>query len=226
MLATEKEFIQWDVKSWSKALHFWEKNLDWNTINNGLELGGNQGGLSLWLALKGKKTICSDYKNVQENAEPVHRNYTVMELISYQDIDATNIPYENEFDVIVFKSILGGIGRDNRIELQQQVIDQIYKALKPGGKLLFAENLIGSQFHRWMRKRFVNWGSSWRYVSNTEMTRFLHQFSSVQMETTGVLATFGRNEKQRNALAKLDQLIINKISPSKWKYIVYGIAVK
>ena len=37
----------------------------------------------------------------------------ISSLIIYQDIDATNIPYENYFDIIVFKSIIGGIGRNN-----------------------------------------------------------------------------------------------------------------
>ncbi len=222
MLAqTTKDIIKWDIKSWSKALRFWETNTRWNTVENGLELGSNEGGLSLWLAQKKIHVVCSDYKDVQSNAEPLHRAYEVSDWVSYQDIDATNIPYENHFDVIVFKSIIGGIGRDNRIDIQQQVIDEIYTALKPGGQLLFAENLVGSRFHQWMRKRFVNWGSSWRYVTQKEMRQFLSRFSSVKMETTGVLATFGRNEKQRNALATIDQLVLNKISPSNWKYIVY-----
>lgn len=73
-------------------------------------------------------------------------------LITYQDIDATQIPYENEFDIIVFKSIIGGIGRNDNKEIQQLVFNQIYKALKPGGQLLFAENLSASPLHRFFSK--------------------------------------------------------------------------
>ena len=139
-----KDIIQWDIKSWSKALAYWDCNIDWKNIQNGLELGGRQGGLSLWLALKGIDIICSDLRDVKNTAEKVHLQYNVSSHIKYHDIDATNIPYENYFDIIVFKSIIGGIGRNNNYEIQQRVFKEIYKALKPRGKLLFAENLIAS----------------------------------------------------------------------------------
>ncbi len=221
-----KDIVQWDIKSWSIALAYWDKNIDWNKIQNALELGGREGGLSLWLALKDKTTTCSDLNNVKSNAEELHLKHNVTSLIKYKDIDATAIPYENYFDIIVFKSIIGGIGKNNNIEIQQKVFKEIHKALKPGGKLLFAENLIASALHRRLRKRFIKWGNSWRYVSIKEMNEFLKDFSTYTINTTGVLGTFGRNEKQRNLLATIDQLILNKICPAKWKYIGYGIAEK
>jgi SAM-dependent methyltransferase len=221
-----KDIIKWDIKSWSKALDFWENNIDWSKVENGLELGGHEGGLSLWLALKGKSVVCSDLKDVKTTAEKLHLRHHVTSLITYQDIDATNIPYENYFDVIVFKSIIGGIGRNNNHYIQQKVFDEVYKALKPGGKLLFAENLVATAFHQRLRKRYVNWGSSWRYVTVNEMKDFLKNFASLNIKTTGVLGTFGRNEKQRNALSSIDNLVLNKICPDNWKYICYGIAVK
>lgn len=221
-----KDVIQWDVKSWSKALDYWEKNIDWNSVETALELGGREGGLSLWLGSKGIHTICSDLKNVKETAEPLHIKHKVTSFISYEDIDATNIPYENHFDVIVFKSIIGGIGSNDNYEIQQKVFKEIYKALKPGGKLLFAENLIASSFHQKLRKKFVNWGSSWRYLSVLEMNELMQDFTSVDLKTTGFLGTFGRNEKQRNILSTIDNVVFNKACPKKWKYIAYGIATK
>ena len=172
----KKDIIQWDINSWSKALAYWEKSTDWSTVYNGLELGGRQGGLSLWLALKGKQTICSDLKDVKNTAEKLHLKYNVSSLVQYQDIDATNIPYENHFDIVVFKSIIGGIGSNDNYEAQQKTFNQIYKALKPGGKLLFAENLIASPLHQKLRKKFVNWGSTWRYVSINEIKECLKDF--------------------------------------------------
>ena len=221
-----KDIIQWDIKSWSKALSYWDSNIEWDKIQNGLELGGREGGLSLWLALKGKTTVCSDLKDVKNTAEQLHLRHDVSSFIKYQDIDATNIPYENYFDIIVFKSIIGGIGSNDNYEIQQKVFKEIYKALKPGGKLLFAENLSASPFHQQLRKRFVNWGSSWRYVSVKEMKEFLKDFSSYQIMTNGVIGTFGRNESQRNLLSTIDELILNKVCPENWKYIGYGIAEK
>ncbi|MFN6037540.1 MAG: class I SAM-dependent methyltransferase [Bacteroidota bacterium] len=221
-----KEVIKWDIKTWSKALNFWEKEVDWSKINSCLELGGMQGGLSLWLALKNKKFLCSDLSNTKINSEPLHQKYKVGNFINYQDIDATNIPYENEFDLIVFKSIIGGIGRNDNKEIQRQVFLQIHKALKPGGKLLFAENLKGSGFHQMLRKKFVTWGDSWRYINLEEMKEFLFPFSSYKIHTAGVLATLGRSETQRNILNAFDNIFLNHLVSDEGKYMCYGIAVK
>jgi SAM-dependent methyltransferase len=221
-----KDIIQWDIKSWSKALDFWENNVNWTAIENGLELGGREGGLSLWLALKGKKVVCSDLKDVQKTAKQTHNQYDIKSLIVYEDIDGTNIPYENYFDVIVFKSIVGGVGNNDNIEKQRQLFKEIHKALKPGGTLLFAENLIASPLHQKLRKKFIQWGNRWRYVSLDEMKLFLKDFSYFKIKTTGVIAAFGRNEKQRNLLSILDRFIFNPICPKSWKYIAYGIAEK
>ena len=221
-----KDIIQWDVKSWSKALSYWDSKVEWNKIQHSLELGGREGGLSLWLALKGKSVVCSDLKDVQKTAEQLHKRHHVSTWITYQDIDATNIPYEEYFDLIVFKSIIGGIGRNDNYKNQHKVFKEIYKALKPGGKLLFAENLAASAVHRRLRKRFVQWGSSWRYVSLDEMKEFLSDFSYHDIKTTGLLGTFGRTERQRNVLSAVDDLVLNKICPDRWKYICYGIAEK
>ncbi|MFN4881619.1 MAG: SAM-dependent methyltransferase [Bacteroidota bacterium] len=221
-----KDIIQWDVKSWSKALSYWDSKVEWNKIQHSLELGGREGGLSLWLALKGKSVVCSDLKDVQKTAEQLHKRHHVSTWITYQDIDATNIPYEEYFDLIVFKSIIGGIGRNDNYKNQHKVFKEIYKALKPGGKLLFAENLAASAVHRRLRKRFVQWGSSWRYVSLDEMKEFLSDFSYYDIKTTGLLGTFGRTERQRNVLSAVDDLVLNKICPDRWKYICYGIAEK
>ena len=221
-----KDIIGWDIKSWSKALVYWNSAVDWSNVQQALELGGREGGLSLWLGLKGVSTICSDLADVQKTAEPLHIKNNLLSKIKYQDIDATNIPYENHFDIIAFKSIIGGIGRNNNKEMQQLVFKEIYKALKPGGKLLFAENLNASPLHRLLRKKFVNWGNYWRYVSIPEVKEFLREFSSSNIKTTGVLAAFGRTESQRNFLSAADDLLFNKICPANWKYIVYGVAEK
>lgn len=224
--STINAIMQWDINSWSHALHKWEKGIDWNTVETGLELGAREGGLSLYLALKGKQTVCSDLMETQKRAEALHLKHGVENRIEYRDINAAEIPYENHFDVILFKSIIGGIGQNDNFAIQKQVFDQIYKALKPGGKLLFAENLVASPLHCWFRKKFTRWGGYWRYVTLDEMAVFLEDFQQIQMETTGFMATFGRSEKQRAFLSVFDRFIFNPILPKKWKYICYGIAQK
>jgi len=221
-----KDIIQWDTASWSKALNFWEKKANWKRVQNGLEIGGREGGLSLWLALKGIETVCSDLQNTEATAKNLHVHHKVTKHITYKDIDATEIAFENHFDIVVFKSIIGGIGRNNNIEMQRKAFEQMHKALKPGGQLLFAENLLASSMHQNLRNKFVTWAESWRYVSLDEMHDFLKIFSSKEIHTTGFLGALGRSESQRQMLAKADNIVFNKVVPKNWNYIAYGIATK
>lgn len=94
----------------------------------------------------------------------------------YQDIDATYIPYENHFDVVVFKSIIGDIGSNDNLDAQREAFKQIHKALKPDGKLLFAEKMVASPLHLFFKKRFVNWGDRWRYCDTTRNARLYAGF--------------------------------------------------
>jgi 2-polyprenyl-3-methyl-5-hydroxy-6-metoxy-1,4-benzoquinol methylase len=223
-----RDIVQWDVRSWSKALSFWERALARDGVGGRcLELGAREGGLSLWLALKGMEVTCSDVARTESQASPLHKRYGVASQIKYCDIDATDIPFENHFDIVVFKSVLGGVGYDDRLDRQQMAIDQIFKALKPGGRLLFAENLKATRLHAWLRRSHIRgFVNRWRYVTLDEMRSFFKQYATCEMHTAGVLSLLGRSEAQRNLLALLDRCIPDFLVPKTWKYYVYGIAVK
>lgn len=222
-----RDIVQWDATNWAEALRYWERAIDWRgAARKCLELGAGGGGLSLWLALKGQDVVCSDLNGVGEKALELHDRYRVRPSIRYEAIDALRIPYEGCFDVIVFKSMLGGIGRDDNKARQAAAMSEIRKALRPGGKLLFAENLSGAPFHRWARQSFVAWGKSWRYVSIAEMKEFLMDFASFDLRTTGVMGLFGRTEGQRNALGWIDQACLKALVPPSCRYIAYGVATK
>ncbi len=221
-----EDVLQWDILSWSKALNLWNAYITKHEGGKALELGANKGGLSLWLAKKGYNVVCTDLENVEQNSKELHEKYEASDKITYLDVDATNIPFEAHFDLIVFKSILGGIGRNENTELQQETFDQIYKALKPGGILLFAENLSATGLHRFARKKFTTWGKSWYYPTYDEMLNYLDKFEIKKIHTNGFLATFGRSEKQRKNLAKLDRALFDPLLSKRSHYIVYGIAQK
>jgi SAM-dependent methyltransferase len=220
------DIIQWDIATWSKALNYWERHTDWTKVSKALELGGREGGLSLWLGIKNIHTICSDLGDIAPIASPLHQKYKVSDYITYASIDATDIPYENQFDLIVFKSIIGGIGYNQNYERQKQVFKAIHRALKPEGQLLFAENLIASPLHRWLRRRFTDWGADWRYLNISELQECLQSFNEVSIKTTGFLAVFGRTEQQKKYLSYVDSSLFNYLLPDSWKYMAYGVATK
>lgn len=72
---TIQDIIQWDEQSWLEALRFWEDEVRFNSDMQALELGGRQGGLSLWLALKGIQATRSDLEKVEEPASILHEKY-------------------------------------------------------------------------------------------------------------------------------------------------------
>ena len=222
-----KDVLQWDIGNWATPLNYWEKMLiNSNASLNCLELGAREGGLSLWLASKGHSVVCSDLSNTEAVAFPLHNKYNMLSKITYRDIDAKSIPYENHFDVVVIKSILGGIGRNNNLSIQKQVMDQVYKSLKPGGLFLFAENNKASLLHRYFRKKFTTWGSDWRYLSVEDFQNLLSSYKYVEIKTTGFAGVFGRYENHKILLSKSDKYFFNYVLPSSWKYIVFGYAVK
>ena len=222
-----QQYIEWDVRNWSSALDFWLAHTNKNLSSSlALELGTRNGGLSLWLAERGACVVSTDLAPPAQSAIKLHENRQVSGRIQYELMDATRIPYESKFDVVVFKSVLGAIGRLGGKDQQQQAVGQIYKALKPGGELFFAENLLASPVHQFCRRKFVRWGATWRYVSIHEMQQFLAAFSKVHYSTVGFAGAFGRSEPQRNILSLFDQLLFNHAVPESWRYIIVGVAKK
>jgi len=217
----KKDIIGWDTENWSRAIPFWESFGQLNHSDNEcLELGAHGGGLSLWLALNKNKVTCSNITQPDANTQMIHRKYNCHPNINYEVIDATNIPYSDHFDFIVFKSILGGIKGE---ETHVKAINEIYKSLKSGGKLLFAENLDASIFHKVLRHWFGT--KNWNYLKLSDVDAIFSSFSEVTYTTVGFFGCMGRNEYQRILLGKLDRLI-DQIIPRKSRYIIIGVATK
>jgi SAM-dependent methyltransferase len=213
-----KDIVEWDIINWSKAVKFWGKaDIDY-TNKKVLEIGSRNGGLSLYFALKGADVVCSDLNGPTEKAKELHLKYGMEEKIKYEAVDATNIEHTDYFDIICFKSVLGGIGYNDSKERQYAAIKQMYKSLKQGGYLLVCENLTASPLHKYFRKKFTNWGDRWRYVSVSEMLEMLDEFKDVSYKTIGFFATFGRSNSQRNILGYIDNIIENVIL-KKHRYI-------
>ena len=218
------DFVEWDVRNWSAALDFWRANSGKRLAEcRVLEIGADYGGLSLWLASQGARVVSSDLYGVRREAVERHRQSDFGHLIEHRAIDAARIPHREEFDVVVFKSVLGFFDAKER---QAQVLREIHRALKPGGELYFAENLVASPVHMFFRRRAVKWGRSWRYVTIEEMREFLAPFAETRLRTNGFAGTFGRTETQRRLLALTDRLIFDRLVPARWQYILAGVARK
>lgn len=222
------DFIEWDVRNWSYALPFWRRHSTQDLARcHALEVGARNGGLSLWLALQGASVVCSDIRPPSQKAIDGHRARGVSHLVRYEQMDAMHIPYTERFDVVLFKSVLGAVGyRGGGKAAQARAIAEMHKALKPGGELFFAENLVGSPIHMFLRQRYVRWREKWRWVSVEEMREFLQPFSQVSWGTAGFAGALGRTTLQRNILGAFDRILLDRITPARWKYIIVGVARK
>ena len=223
---TVADVIQWDVRSWGRALSMWDVWVPEIRGGRVLDIGARDGGISLYWALRGAAVVCSDLVAPTGTARQLHERYGVGGRVTYASVDATRMPFADaQFDVVSFKSVLGGIGGTRAYEGQLQAVTEICRVLKPGGRLLFAENTTASALHRLLRRRFVTWAGRWRYLSPQELGDLLACFEDVDLRFTGVLATLGRTERQRGALSTIDTAI-ERFVPDDWKYIAVGCATR
>ncbi len=221
------DIVEWDTANWGRALAFWRRHsrLNFGSVR-ALEIGCGNGGLSLWIALQGGECLCTDVGGPRPEAKAKHLHYGVSERIRYEALDATAMSFENEFDVVLFKSVLGGVGHHGRKDRQRLAMDAIFRALKPGGELLFAENLVASPIHQLLRKRCTSWGDYWCYLTMEEMAAYAAQYAEVEMMSAGCVGAFGRTEGQRRFLGALDRLFMERVVPGRWRYLAFGVARK
>lgn len=217
-------FFDWDVVNWSKALPLWSSALPEQLHGKcAVEIGARSGGLALWLALRGARVVSGHFRGEAEQARSLHLRYGVSDRVSYEQIDVTSLGHECEFDVVVMKSVLGGVGAFGRQDRQQLAVREIYKALRPGGIFLFAENLRSTRLHDLVRR--TKRGETWRYPTVEEFSEMLGVFDEVAWQTHGFLGMFGFNERQRTALGRVDGWLC-PVLPARFRYLMYGVARK
>lgn len=224
----ERDYFEWDFVTWGRSLKLFtnqiEQYIQQNSGGLALEIGSRNGGISLWLAsFFNIRVLCTDLINPEENCKSRHEEYIISGKIAYYSLDILNIQYaDNTFDVVIFKSVIGALG--SRIN-QERALNEIYRVLKPGGILLFAENAKASKLHMFFRLKFNSWSKYWYYPDINEMNYLLRKYNESRVESTGVLAAFFRNVYLNKIFAKLD-ITLMKFFPAKFQYVLYGYAKK
>jgi ubiquinone/menaquinone biosynthesis C-methylase UbiE len=210
------------VSTWQRALYYWDKVVPGSGEGlRAIDLGARDGGLSLWLAQKGYSVVCSDVEGPSPLASQLHERYGVTGQVQYEAVDATAINAAgNSFDVVVFKSMLGGIGFYCNFAAIEQAMQEIKRVLKPGGTLLFAENLQASAFHRFARRHFVPWGKDWYYPSLAELQQLMSVFARQNIYSYGY---FGCVKKDFAPFVLADKLICKKPLSANY-YMAFGSA--
>jgi SAM-dependent methyltransferase len=220
-----KDVIQWDIRTWSQTLSFWEENFRIEPEMTALILGEREGGLSLWFSLKDTHVTCTDLTPFSEKTFQLHKKYNMSSKITYNEgVDITDLSQypANHFDIISFKSVLGALSTKKK---QQIAINEMNRILKPNGAILFAENMQGSFLHSFFRRIFIRWNSYWRYLNLNSDLDLFSESKTLKLGTFGFLATFGRTEKQKTLLHHFDK-IAKPLIPKSWRYVLCGVLIK
>ena len=234
-ITLQKDIVEWDIYNWSRAIDFWDNKatelvasfMEKNKRPKVLDLGGRNGGISLFWALKGCNVVWSDIdESGLDKAKALHKKYGVSDRVRYEIINSLEIPYENEFDIVCFKSIMGAVyGECGGQEATERMLVQISKALKPDGYLFFAENLAGSNLHMFLRKKLRKWGSTWHYFKVDELISYLSLFKEIQYESFGLVGLFGRVSFVNKLFSSFDRKFDHKVKENK-RYIISLICRK
>jgi len=225
-----RDILAWDVVSWSAALPFWQSRVGPLAGRHCLEVGcAANGGLALWLALQGATVTASFYGEQSPEMAEVHARHQVSRNLRYVGgVDACRLSLGEKYDVIAFKSMPGRIAAAHRPKapcvVAGNVFESIRQALRPGGWLIFAENLRATPLHRFLRNRFGAGRKGWYYFNREELLNSLAFFATVESMTCGFCGCFGRNERQRALLGRLDRVLFNSFLPPAWHYIFVAAA--
>jgi len=104
-----KVYLEWDVYNWARALETLEEYLIDGNQGLTLEIGGRHGGLSLLLAHHDWKVHCTDLNGHSEKAKSLHASQSGSQEIQYRTLDILNPDCAERYDLIVFKSVMGGV---------------------------------------------------------------------------------------------------------------------
>jgi len=232
MLLPLNDIIEWDVLNWSELIPEWSPIID--KLDNDskiLAIGERNGGLSIWLALKGFNVVCTDRTGPEPYAETLHRKYGVSDKIKYDELDIVNCKWQTaQFDLIIAKSVIGGLKADNKdkktrtFQVQQQAVSNIYGLLKPGGYFLSAENMQGSFLLKQLRK-IKKKDMGWRHFSWKEINVLYTPFTQVNTKAFGVLPTLFSNSIANRIIFVINKYILQILPPST-KYISFTAARK
>ena len=220
----------WDVVNWSRSTELWAAKLPRDLSGmRALEIGCGplNGGLSLWLAAHGAQVTASSDVDYREAMAEFHDRHPLPGAIDFEVIDGTGIPRENFYDIIAWKSVLGGIGRGGNIDAMKSVLASVHRALKPGGRILFVENLPSTPLHMALRNRWGAGRNAWYYFPLEELQEMIaaQGFVDLELSATGFLGALGRSETQKRILGHVDGLLC-RLLPRSWRYIGYGSARK
>ncbi len=216
--------------NWAQLIEYWLPIIqEFPKTAKVLTIGERNGGLSLWLALLGYHVTCTDIVDNTEQAQTLHRKYHVADKISYKKLDVVNDEPDEMYDIILAKSVIGGLKEDRQdaatrnFTVQKKAVAHIRSMLRHKGVFLSAENLQGNIVTRGVR-HINNKNKGWRYIEYEELSELFDGYNILQIKTFAILpSSFSSNviNKFSHSLNR----VLNFLPPDM-KYIAFVAAQK
>ena len=213
--------IGWNVGAWQTAL---QSGLDLLTENNinlvdkrVLELGGGtHSTLAPIFEKLGAMATSSFYNDRGMETLLFEINDRYKTSVDSKQIDIFGDYLDDKYDIVICKSVLGGIARGNEKFLLARALKSIQKNLLTEDGVIFTlDNLYGSTLAQFLRSRLGAGRNRWNYFTLEELRSAVPENFELLSRTNGVLSFASTSNRTANALVNYaDSLFFDWAFPS------------
>ena len=213
----------WNYKSWSHAFRVCNFQLP-NRLDRILEIGASRHSMvSLIFDGLASEIVISYYtdeqrEGVEQYLASVRQRYHLKSKYVLEQIDATSV--EGSFDVVIMKSVLGGLFRQNSSTISDVpdfIGSLISRTVKPEGLLISIDN--GKSILESTLSRFGARKNQWRFFRKSELNRAIRQ------SEFGVISSFSFETRLGYIGYMLDNYVIYSLDLILFKFWRYNPTV-
>ena len=213
----------WNHKAWSHAFRVSNFQLP-NRLDRILEIGASRHSMvSLIFDGLASEIVISYYTEEQrQGAEQyltsVRQGYNLKSKYVLEQIDATTV--EGSFDIVIMKSVLGGIFRQNSSTISDVtdfIGSLILRTVKPEGLLISIDN--GKSILESTLSRFGARKNHWRFFRKSELNR------AIKQTEFGVISSFSFQTRLGYVGYIIDNYVIYPLDLILFKFWRYNPTV-
>jgi hypothetical protein len=225
--------LGWKVTSWKRALEEALRHLPPNLAGRMLlEVGTGPHGLSLLFSRLGCRVVCADRRmDYTRESIAVHQRHGIHCLHFLTDARRLALR-PRSFDMVVMKSVLGGIYSQAGREGVMATLGSVREVLRPGGAFIALEQLDGGIATR-LGRRIRYPSRRWHYFRIQELDpgtpeSLLRGFDAVQLMPVTLLSHnmeewLPHRHPLVRAATRLDR-VLEPLVPANWKHLVAIVA--
>ena len=213
----------WNYKSWSHAFKLSNSQLP-NKLDRILEIGASSYSIvSLIFDGLAREIVISYYtedqkEGVEHYLASVRQRYHLKSNYVLEQIDATTV--EGSFDIVIMKSVLGGLFRHDRSTVSDAsdfIGSLVSRTVKPKGLLISIDN--GKSILEKPLSRFGSRDYKWRFFRKSELNR------AIKQSEFGVISSFSFENRLGYLGYILDNYVIYPLDLILFKFWRYNPTV-